>query len=309
MTSSSQIGINPTDLEASRIRQEKRLKEKNRRRSRKSKNGSGSQASTNSVKESVSDSASATLIDLLKCDRAVQTDAFSCEGADESTIACNVNGETVFLHFRNSGNNGAMEIATYLQEKLDVLEFLQMDCSRMETSIVFPTSRVNGGPSDPAPTLSVSRRGSSVNSSEASMEGLFGSSDTRRLERRGFFIGTPSARDLSLSVSSMPSQGDVVKNKGGRDDHQEESSNLMWETESMASPSSKRRSCSVSSVSSVESVKSWKRPDGMFGRSRMTRLLADLNRSDMLSDTGSDILSPSRRRQLSWWESGGVEQF
>jgi hypothetical protein len=200
-----------------------------------------------------------------------------------------------------------MEIGTYLQEKLDVLEFLQMDCSRMETSIVFPTSRVDGGPSDPAPTLSVSRRGSTVSSSEASVGRLYGSGDTRRLERRGFFIGTPSARDLSLSVSSMPSQGDV-ENKGGRDDHQEESSHLMWETESMASPSSKRRSCSVSSVSSVESVKNWKRPDGMFGRSRMTRLLADLNRSDMLSDT-SEILSPSRRRQVSWWESGGVEQF
>lgn len=290
------MSINPTDLEASRIRQEKRLKEKNRRRSRRSKNGSGSQASINSVKESVSDSACATLIDLLNFDREVQTDVFSCEGTDESTIVCNVNGETVFLHFRNSGNNGAMEIGTYLQEKLDVLEFLQMDCSRMETSIVFPTSKVNGGPSDPAPTLC---RGNSEMSSEASMVGLHGLGETRRLGRRGFFIGTPSARDLSSSVlSSLPSQGD-----GGRND-QEESSNLMWETGSMASPSSsKRRSCSVSSVSSVESVKSWKRPDGMFGRSRMTRLLADLNRSDMLSDTSEIMFSPKRKQQLSWWES------
>ena len=294
MTTVSNLNVKPDDLEASRKRQEKRLKDKNRRRSRKIKNLSGAQPSFNSLADSKYSSTENTCAEASFIERETQTDSVSSESENESTIVCNVNGVTIYLHFKNSGNNDASEIGTYLQEKLDILEFIQMDCSRMETSIVFPAVKA----SDPAPTVSLSRRVSSGDPLEDS-ERSFIAADMRRLRRTGYFIGTPSAAQ-DFSSLSRGSENEAV----AQDDA------LQWETDSMMGTpsSSKRRSTSVSSVSSVESARSWKRPSrGVFGRSRMSRLLADLNRSDVLSDKESNSSSSPREAGFSsWWASNAT---
>ena len=217
-------------------------------------------------------------------------------------VQANVNGICVNLQFKNSGNNDINDIETYLQEKLDVLEFIQMDCNKMEMS-QFPTSRLPRSDKRGAPQLDQSsvsvadwytaeKQSIHISQGDSFIESVHVPSQRSHLKELaddGFFIGTPTAREQILL----------------------DQSNLDWETSSVLSYSSRRgghkksssssrnRSLSSCSISSVDESRN-KPPvaPGMFGRGRMARMAANLSG---YNDENDDVVRPS---QTSWWESG-----
>jgi hypothetical protein len=188
---------------------------------------------------------------------------------EPGVIQATINGITVNLRFKNSGNNDVNDIETYLQEKLDVLEFIQMDCNKMEISQL-------AAPRMTAPKLLET---SSLNRSSLRTE-----------NSAPFFIGTPTAEELGIN---LPLHEEVVEDEDPLNE-----SNLQWETSSVLSSrsvtsrSSRRRSLSNSSVSSNSSLR--KPAVGMFGRGRMARLANNMSFSR--DENSEDSLAPS-----SWW--------
>jgi hypothetical protein len=221
--------------------------------------------------------------------------------ADPFTVQARVNGISVNLSFKNSGNNDINDIEVYLQEKLDVLEFIQMDCNKMEMT-QFPSTRSlkamgkEEAPQSDQSSLSVAdwytnQASTSIHISQGdsfieSVHVPIHRSQLKELAEDGFFIGTPTSREQILL----------------------DQSNLDWETSSIISSSSTRRkgrkqsssrnrSLSSCSVSSVEDSRLQKPPpQGMFGRGRMARIAANISG---LYDENDQIGSGNP-----WWESG-----
>jgi hypothetical protein len=201
---------------------------------------------------------------------------------DPFLIEAKVNGVSVNLHFKNSGNNEISDIEVYLQEKLDVLEFIQMDCNKMEMTQLPPTrlpisTKENTSQLDQS-SLSVAdwytnQTSTSIHISQGesfieSVHVPLQRSQLQELAEDGFFIGTPTSREQILL----------------------DQSNLDWETSSIISSashrrkgrnkpeSSRNRSLSSCSVSSVEDSRVSKQPaSGMFERGRMARIAANIS--------------------------------
>jgi hypothetical protein len=228
--------------------------------------------------------------------------------ADPDQINVNVNGQTVALTFKNSGGNDLHDIQTYLQEKLDVLEFIQMDCNKMEIT-QFPsssTARMLKAPRVDKSNLSVAdwynteKQSIHITQCESFVESVIAPnqrSQLKDLADDGFFIGTPSS---GRSQVIEPDQQILL-----------EQSQLEWETSSVLSSystrssnrkkgNSRNRSFSNSSVSSVEEPRSKPANVGMFGRGRLARLA--VNMSGYNDENISVEMSP--RRGSSWWDSG-----
>lgn len=233
------------------------------------------------------------------------------QGAD-SILGVNVNGVKVNLHFKNSGNNDINDIETYLQEKLDVLEFIQMDCNKMEMSQLPSSgnSKLYRAPQIDKSSLSVSdwyghgNESIHISQSDSFVESVHAPSyrsHLKELANDGFFIGTPSGDSRSrVDASEIPMRNDVS-----------DESQLEWETSSVLSngrsmiigrSTSRRRSISNASVSSVESSRSRTKPSrGMFGRGRLDRLAANISEYSDESvlgglDTQTHPIGPS-----GWW--------
>ena len=200
--------------------------------------------------------------------QSVQTDAEAI--IDPQSVQARVNGISVNLRFKNSGNNDINDIETYLQEKLDVLEFIQMDCNKMEISQLAP-SRVA------APRLlETSVLNHSTHSGTASAP---------------FFIGTPTAEDLGINLPILEESQD-----GSDSDHNDplDESQLHWETSSVLSGRSHSRRRSLSNASFSSNSSSRKPTAGMFARGRMARLVN--NTSFSRDENSEDSFTPT-----TWW--------
>ena len=233
--------------------------------------------------------------------------------AEASLVQCIVNGVTMNLRFKNSGNNDLNDIETYLQEKLDVLEFLQMDCSKLDKSSSGPNSPRRAPSKMLAPKLAslpIDSRSVTVDDdvnmpTPMSVSRTRSSSSTKRDPE--FFIGTPTSRPMGVNDSAVSSVADSVADDDV--DVASESSQLNWETGSVASrgssrrrnrstssvsssASSRRRSNSVSSVSSASSAgHGWptrKLGAGALSRGRLSRFaLASLSSARPVNDENS----------------------
>jgi hypothetical protein len=136
-------------------------------------------------------------------------------------ILCKLNNENdLTLEFSNRGNNSALDIQTYLQEKLDVLDFLQQDHSSTSRREKHETSRLHLPRRRPSQgqTVSVSDW---LNDTAAS---------TTSVPSGGFFIGTPAP-----SVAAVDDDDRQI--------HEVEAallndSEIRWETDSMISSAS-----------------------------------------------------------------------
>jgi hypothetical protein len=233
------------------------------------------------------------------------------QGVD-SILGVNVNGVTVNLHFKNSGNNDINDIETYLQEKLDVLEFIQMDCNKMEMSQLPSSgnSKLYRAPQIEKSSLSVSdwygygNKSIHISQSDSFVESVHAPSyrsHLKELANDGFFIGTPSGDSRSrVDASENPPRNDVS-----------DESQLEWETNSILSngrsmnvgrSTSRRRSISNSSVSSVESSRSRTKPSrGMFGRGRLERLAANMSGYSDESVVGGLDTHTQSIAASGWW--------
>jgi hypothetical protein len=227
---------------------------------------------------------------------------------DPTKIDAVINGVSVSLNFKNSGNNEVQDIETYLQEKLDVLEFIQMDCNKMDIS-QFPSqsSRIMKAPQVDKTNISVAdwygsnRSVLPVSDSDEFVESVHNPnqrSQLKDLANDGFFIGTPTARsEIADSAISLLDQ-----------------SQLEWETSSVLSShtprnyrgnrgSSRNRSFSNSSVSSADESRSKPTGAGMFGRGRLARLTANMsgyndeNSNESLGVSHADGVAAAS----SWW--------
>ena len=227
--------------------------------------------------------------------------------AENSDVQCTVNGITINLSFKNSGNNDINDIETYLQEKLDVLEFLQMDCNKIAFAGTSPPTSPRRALASQtrvlAPKINITTRPQSAVNESASLTYLSvgdwysatappsfpdqsslvaDASDESRfikatqvstMSRGGFFIGTPTSRNIpsggGLDVSFASSVGDsnssfLVDEENIKLHEALNDSQLKWETDSSRGLTSarlrdrssssrayaRRRSTSVSSVSS-----------------------------------------------------------
>ena len=215
-------------------------------------------------------------------------------------ITASVNGISVTLQFKNSGGNDVHDIETYLQEKLDVLEFIQMDCNKMEMT-QFPassTSRMIRAPQLEKTNLSVAdwylsdtNKTIHLPESESFAESVIAPSQRSQLKDLaddGFFIGTPSSRAEEPQI--------LV-----------DESHLEWETSSVLSSYSSRpskrsqaRNRSFSN-SSIEDSRSKPSSMGMFGRGRLARLAVNMSG---YSDENISIEGSPRHGGSSWWDSG-----
>ena len=242
----------------------------------------------------------------------VQQKTSLCSPTDSGKLVANVNGLPVNLHFKNSGNNDINDIETYLQEKLDVLEFIQMDCNKMEMSQLPSSgnSKLYRAPQIEKSSLSVAdwyglgNQSIHVSQSDSFVESVHAPSHRSHLKELaddGFFIGTPSATSRSrIDVSVSPSREEL-----------EEESHLEWETSSIISDgrsmnlgrsTSRRRSISNSSVSSVDSSRSrTKPPRGMFGRGRLERLVANISGYSDESVVGGFEAPAQANVSSGWW--------
>ena len=174
-------------------------------------------------------------------------------------ISCKLNNEfNVTLEFMNRGNNSAHDIETYLQEKLDVLDFLQQDHSagRRETR---DSSRLHLPPRPQEQPTSVSDWLNDTSSTTSAVSG-------------GFFIGTPApsvvAPDEDRSIHDVDA---ALLND----------SQVRWETDSMissaSSPMRRTRDRSISLFSHYR------------GRDRVSRLAANSLDFGDPNDSGDDI--------------------
>jgi len=137
-------------------------------------------------------------------------------------VACTLNKEfDLSLEFMNRGNNSAHDIQTYLQEKLDVLDFLQQDdtTSRMKDKV--ETSR-----------LHLPRRAQEQPSSVSDWLNDTGSGPSSSVPSGGFFIGTPAPSVVSVDDDSSVLEVDAALLND---------SDVRWETDSMISSASSRR--------------------------------------------------------------------
>ena len=139
-------------------------------------------------------------------------------------ISCKLNNEyDLTLEFSNRGNNSALDIQTYLQEKLDVLDFLQQDHSSTSRREKLETSRLHlpGRRPSQEQTVSVSDW---LNDTAAS---------TTSVPSGGFFIGTPAP-----SVAAVDDDDRQIHEV---DAALLNDSEIRWETDSMISSASSRR--------------------------------------------------------------------
>ena len=176
-------------------------------------------------------------------------------------ITCKLNNEyDLSLEFMNRGNNSAMDIQTYLQEKLDVLDFLQQDHSstsrreKLETSRLHLPMRTQEQPTSVSDWLNDTASSASVPPTG------------------GFFIGTPSP-----SVAGIDSDDRTIQEVDAAllDD-----SDIRWETDSMISSASSpmRRARDRSGGSLFRHYR---------GRDRVSRLAA--NSLDFADEENSEI--------------------
>lgn len=133
-------------------------------------------------------------------------------------IACKLNNEfDLSLEFMNRGNNSAHDIQTYLQEKLDVLDFLQQDDhaasrkEKIETSRLHLPRRAQEQPSSVSDWLN-DTAGPSISAPTG-----------------GFFIGTPVPSVMSVDDDSSVHEVDAALLND---------SDVRWETDSMMSSAS-----------------------------------------------------------------------
>ena len=153
--------------------------------------------------------------------------------AHPTSVQCQVGDVILQLRFSNSNQNSLSDIGTYLQEKLNVLEFLQADGQRAGQGSGQRKSLVASKPAV------VSGRDSAL-----SVGDWYEPTSAPEPPSSGFFIGTPN-----LPPASPPLDID-------------EAEQVRWETGSGASSRSNRRvhtsSCRVrsSSASSVGSARS-----------------------------------------------------
>jgi hypothetical protein len=195
---------------------------------------------------------------------------------DTTTIACKLNKFDISLKFSNSGQNDMEDIQTYLQEKLDVLEFIQQDHTR-RTSVDLQKSKIRlpsvaNRSAIAESTLSVGDWLNEDITNQASLD------KTAPTISGGFFIGTPAPsacnspedRDTSLVDAAILNDSDI-----------------RWETDSMISsasfsPASRRhRGSSRSRIRSTSSTAS--RYSNAFmtnGRSRASRLASSYAMDD-----------------------------
>jgi hypothetical protein len=221
-------------------------------------------------------------------------------------IQGSVNGISMNLHFKNSGNNDINDIETYLQEKLDVLEFIQMDCNKMDVSQLPAASRLYRPPPAQLDKSSYSvadwyttdKQSIPVSESDSFPESVHVQrSHLKELADDGFFIGTPTGRIRTANLLPPSSPNSNILDQ----------SELEWETSSVVSPRrgkgrsfSRRRSMSNSSVSSVDSSQGgYAPPKGMFMRGRMERLTANI--SGYSEDSAVQREAPEVPFTSSWW--------
>jgi len=211
---------------------------------------------------------------------------------DSTTIPCTLNNEQIQLRFNNSGQNDLSDLQTYLQEKLDVLEFIQQDHTRKPasrppqasgSSRIYIPSNLRPQSSNNDPSMSV---GDWLKESEAPS---FISNTS--VSTAGFFIGTP--------VPSVCGSDDAPIIEAALLNDSE----IRWETDSMmSSPSSShRRGSSRSRVRSTSSNASSR--NGFFGnhasRNRASRLASSYaadEASFIDSTLGTSVLGKSYDR-------------
>lgn len=246
--------------------------------------------------------------------------------AENSDVQCRVNGISISLHFKNSGNNDINDIETYLQEKLDVLEFLQLDLNKGSPQISprasVPTSRIFApkickirkqidpvqtsqfGAWDEDPSMSI------MDQSSVSSSGPIRSTQVSCLSRGGFFIGTPTSRDMSIlsqDVSLFPHDDSLSPDESSRFRWETGSSRSRSRNRSVSSAYSRKRSCSVTSNSSS---KPWpvRRMGGMLGFRRFDPPIRSQD-DDMSNDENSLEANPphtsspenSKYVATGWW--------
>ena len=132
-------------------------------------------------------------------------------------ISCKLNNEyDLSLEFMNRGNNSAHDIQTYLQEKLDVLDFLQQDHTSTSRREKLETSRLHLPRRTQEQPTSVSDWLNDTASSTSAPTG-------------GFFIGTPVPSGAAVDEDRTIHEVDAALLND---------SEIRWETDSMISSAS-----------------------------------------------------------------------